>query len=268
MNYLFILIVGFFLISAGKSNAQFRFESLIRSDASFFTTDPLGNIYIAEEGNVIKIDQPTEKKKYFSNPMYGNFQFIDSSDPLNIMAFSADLGIIVFLDKNLVEKESFSVYKDSFSDKPELVCNSRLEGFWVYYPEKWQFFRINRKKQVLTSTISMNKLEYDFFKPCFMIETSSRLFVSDYENGIFVFDLFGGFLFKIPLKNVCTFQVKGNHIIYFTKKHLCLYDFFLHQERLFLLTEDEIGMGRLNHPYLYILTKQGIKKYFTNIGLF
>ncbi len=268
MNHLLLLIVVFLIFSANKSGAQFGFDLLIKSDAFFFTIDPFGNVYLAESGAIIKIDQSTGKKKYFSDPMYGNFEIIDSSDPLNIIAFSAGLGIIVFLDKNLVEKESFSAQKDLFSEKPELACNSQLEGFWVYYPEKWQFFRINRKNQVLTSTISMNKLEYNFAQPCFMIETGSRLYVSDYENGIFVFDLFGGFLFKIPLKNICTFQVKDNYIIYFTKKHLCLYDFFLHKERLFLLPENEIKMGRVHYPYVYIHTKQGIKKYFTKIELF
>ncbi len=262
------IIIGGLLYCSLIANAQFHHESLIKTDASFFTIDPLDNIFLSESGAIIKIYESTGKKKYFSNPMYGTFDIIDSSDPLNILAFSNDLGIITFLDKNLVEKESFTTHDNFFSEKPELACNSRLEGFWVYYPENRQIRRINRKKQVLTVTPSINSLEYNFSQPCFMIEADSRLYISDKENGIFVFDIFGGFLFRLPLKNVCTFQVIDNYIIYFTKKHLCLYDFFLHEEKFFVLPENKTKMGIIRQPYIYVLTKEGINKYFVNIDLF
>jgi len=196
-----IIIIGSLLCCSLISNAQFLHESSIKTEAYFFTLDPLDNIFLAESGAIIKISESTGKKKHFSNPMYGAFDIIDSSDPLNILAFSSDLGIITFLDKNLVEKESFTTHDNFFSEKPELACNSRLEGFWVYYPENRQIRRINRKKQVLTVTPSINSLEYNFSQPCFMIEADSRLYISDKENGIFVFDIFGGFLFRLPLKN-------------------------------------------------------------------
>ncbi len=265
---LLIIAIGFFIFIAFNTNAQFSYESIIETDASFFTIDPLDNIYLAESGAIIKINESTGERSNFSNPLYGSFDIIDSSDPLNILAFSASLGIITFLDKNLVEKETFSINDDFFKERPGLACNSRLEGFWVYYPELWQFSRINRKNQVLTTTLPMHNLEYNFSEPCFMIETDSRLYVSDYENGIFVFDVFGGFLFKIPLKNVCTFQVLNNYIVYFTKNQLCLYDFFLHKESLILLPEANIKSGFLNYPFVYLLTKQGLKKYYTIIELF
>lgn len=256
------------LASAFVLTGQFKHETTIKTKADFFTVDPLGNIFIAEAGAIIKIDGSTGKKYHFSNPMYGNFGFIDSSNPLNILAFSADLGIIAFLDKQLVEKDVIKTDDDFFYDKPILACNSRLEGFWIYQHEYRQISRLNRKSQVLASTIALNQLDHDFSQPCFMIEVDSRLYVSDNKKGIFVFDIFGGFLFKIPLKNVCKFQVIDNYIVYLTKKHLCLYNFFIHEEKVFMLPVDDAKTGVVRHPYIYIHTKKGVKKYYTNIEIF
>ncbi len=263
-----VLIWALITLPAINVNAQFQFEDIIKTESSFFTIDPLGNIYFSESGEIIKIDKPSGEKSYFSKPMYGSFDIIDSSDPFNILAFSSNLGIIAFLDKNLVEKEPYVSYDEYFTQKPELACNSRQGGFWIYYPGDWKFLRINRKNRVLAETPPMNQVEYNFSRPCFMVENDSRLYVSDKENGIFVFDVFGSLLFKIPLKNICTFQIKQNKIIYFQKEHLYVYDFFLHEESLFLLPEQEVKMLNVIRPYVYLLTKQGIKKYKMQIELF
>lgn len=268
----FFLLPALLLFGFGLDNTepetQFQFEKLIEAETHFFTIDSFENIFFLESGTIVKVDKKSSERNYYSSSQYGYFDVIDSSDPFNILAFSSDIGDVVFLDKNLIEKEPFIAHKQHYREKPELACNSRFEGFWVYYPYKWQFLRINRNNQIIASTLQIDKLEYDFTQPCFMVETGSRLFVSDKNNGILVFDVFGGFLFKIPLKNVCEFQVKENSIIYFTEEYLCIYDFFLKNERVYLLPDDIIKMGQLKYPYVYLLKQNGIKKFKTNIEFF
>ncbi len=267
-TYSAVMACMFVLWPAINYGNSFLFKELIKTDASFFTVDNLNNIYYLETGAIVKKEKSTGKTKHFSNPLYGQFNIIDSSDPLNILAFSSNMGIITFLDKNLVEKEPYNPQDDLVSEKPELACNSRHEGFWIYYPGKWKFLRINRKNQVLASTPPMNKIGKKFSSPCFMIEKKSRLFVSDKNYGIFVFDIFGSFLFKIPVENICTFQIKNNKIIFHKNNHLYLYDFFLHEDSIFLLPEKKIKMVNINSPYIYLLTEKGIKKYYINTELF
>jgi len=264
----FLAIVFPLLLPSANSNNHFTYKYSIKTNASFFTVDPLNNIFLIESGNIIRVDNKSGKKKHYSNPSIGSFNLIDASNSLNVMGFIKNPGVIVFFDKNLTEKDIFDFRNFQFQEPPEMSCNSRQDGFWVYSAENWKFSRVDRKNNLLAETRPMYMINQEFYKPCFMTEAKSKFYVSDKNNGIFVFDIFGGFLYNIPINNICYFQVRNDNLIYFKNKNLYFYNLLLQSKLSIELPIKNYKMGYITNEFIYILTNEELIVYSLNKNIF
>lgn len=254
----------------GKANAQWVFTPVDSLEVScqFFTVDPLGNLFCANNEGMTKYDLKSGRQWHYSNPPYGRIHSIDASDPLNILVYHADFQQIKRLDRTLAEKPQADAAPVLSREFPTLVCNSVQGGFWVFMPQSGLLRRYSPSLRNEAQSLPFFEILPGFHSPVFLTEADGKVFVSQPDLGIAVFDNFGNFLSLVEKKGLERFQVRGNRLYWFTRKELVVFDFVLQEERLFLLPETSIRSGLLIDRTVFIQTDHEIKVYQAAGGLF
>lgn len=247
------------LPSGTKAQPLFSPEDSLAISCHFFTVDALGNLYCASHDGMTKYNAAGTEQWHYSNPRYGRIQSIDATDPLNILVFHPDFQQVVWLDRNLAEKPHPDTGPILSQEFPELVCSSSQGGFWVYMPQSSRLQRFSQALRMTAQSLPFFEILPGFQSPVFMTESEGKVYVSQPDQGIAVFDAFGNFLSLLPLQGVDRFQVLGNQLIWFSEKELLVFDFVLQQERLFLLPESPIRSGFMAGRKVFILTERGIR---------
>ena len=255
----------FLVVSCLQSKADeppvFEFVSELPVSTNNFAVDHLSNLYWIEEGAIVKYNETKEKIFRYSEKKWGDIHAFDVNDPLNIIVLFKDFSKIVFLDNNLAPK-SISIDNNLLEEiQPTIFCSSVQNGLWLYSPLNYKLFRFNEKFKIEVESDPINHMFPEFSEPYHMVETSEKLFVSDPESGIWVFDKFAAFLFIIPVKNISYFQVRDNSIFYFYDDQIGLYDIEQHTEEFFLLPDENVIKGYIHDMSLYVLVDEYIKKY-------
>ncbi|MBS4013164.1 MAG: hypothetical protein KGZ97_05310 [Bacteroidetes bacterium] len=267
-TFIFTKIASLFLLMIIYNNSfsnneppVFDFTFEIKAETDFFAVDQFSNIYWIENGALKKFINESQNIISYSDKKWGDIQLFDSSDPLHIIVLYKEFNKIVFLDGCLAPKKTKSNDKLLNEIRPTLICSSAQNGFWAYSPNTFKLYRISEKFKIEVETDALNQRFPELANPFHMTESGDKLFISDQNSGIWVFDRFGNFMFLIPIKDVSYFQVKDNSILYFNENQLGLYDFEQHFEEFFLLPDTNIVKGYIYGMTLYLLTSESIKQY-------
>jgi len=233
----------------------------IAADSDFLTADPLGNLYWTNREGLTKYEPAGKTYRHYSNPRYGNIHFVDASDPLNVLVYHRDFQHIVWLDRNLAEKQAPHSAAGILPGFPGAICSSAQGGFWVFVPHEMRLQLYNQSFRLQAQSLPFFEALPAFGEPAFITEADGRLYVSEPDAGIAVFDIFGNFIFLIERKEIERFQVQRNHIIWFTEKELIVFDFVLQEETVFLLTETKIRSGLVRGSRIWVQTGNEIRIY-------
>jgi len=256
------LIQGFlilFLLSGTIVAQPFTFVAGFDDILGFVGADQLGSKYSIESGGLKKIAQ-TSKVYFYSNRQFGPVSSVDITDPLNILVFFADFGVIVLLDNNLAEKKIITPRQLHDHDLPTRICFSAKQGFWGYFPDAGKLTRFSFRPSIEVASENLSQLFGKVLRPHQLVESNDKLFLVD--NGIWVFDLFANYLFHVDHIQQSYVQVRGDKIFYQKEDTLYVYDFFLKQETLILLPEKGVKSFHVkNHQSIYLQTDQSLKLY-------
>lgn len=233
----------------------------ISTNSDFFTVDPLGNLYWTNREGLTKYEPATKTFRHYSNPRFGQIHFVDASDPLNVLVYHRDFMHIVWLDRNLAEKEAPHSAAGILPGFPGAVCSSAIGGFWVFVPQEMRLQQYNQGFRLQAQSLPFFETLPAFGEPACITEADGRLYASDPNTGIAVFDSFGNFLFIIAKKGIESFKVHGNLLIWFTEKELIIFDFVLQEETVFLLPETKIRSGQARGSNLWVQTGNEIRIY-------
>lgn len=267
--FLFLAIVFAVVPASSQQSPDWLILSeVFNIDTDLFTADQLGNIYYTTRLGLVKYYKGTQTRKQYSNPRFGHITQIDATDPFNIMVFHGGFRHIVWLDRNMAIKEGPGLPQTFIREFPALVGHSALGGFWAYFTQQNRLQRFNQNFQQQAETLPFSEILIGFNNPVFMAEANSRIYISDPNAGIAVFDAFGNFLFLIEKKGIVRFQVLGNMLIYFSDKELIAFDFLHQQETLFLLPVKNVKSGLVSGRQVFLHTENEIRLYHSAIGLY
>lgn len=267
--FLFSLIALAVLPASSQQPSDwFTLSEVFNIETAHFTADQLGNIYYTTPLGLVKYYQANKTRKHYSNPQFGSITQFDATDPFNILVFHGGFRHIAWIDRNLAIKEGPAMPQSFINDFPTLVCHSFLGGFWAYFTHQNRLRRFNQNFQQQAESLPFSEILNGFNNPVFMAEANSRIYISDPQVGIAVFDAFGNFIFLIERKGIDRFQVLGNLLIFFSDKELIVFDFLLQQENLFLLPINQIKSGMVIGRQIYLHTENEIRLYQTNLRLY
>ena len=229
-----------------------------------FTADHLGNIYWIAGTRLLRFHTHTGSTDSYSNASYGDIRFVDASDPFNILVFHYRSQRVIWLDRNLAPKVSPGV--TSFAEKEyfSIVAGSELGGFWAFHPSSARIMHYDQSFAKKAQTLPLLEILPRFGDPVAIVESDARLFVSQPERGIAVFDLFGNFAFLIEKTGIESFQVIGNNIFFFTKTELISYNFIRKTHTKVMSFNDPIMAGLIVGSTVYVLSATGLYAFGMN----
>jgi hypothetical protein len=178
-----------------------------------FDIDVLGNIYLVRETELIKYNPELKKQATYSNLSYGEITSIDVSDAMNLLVFYEDFAKVLFLDNTLSLKKSAIDLSDLGFPNTSLACLSYNNAFWIFDPVNQELIRINQFLEIGERTGNLNQIINTEIEPNQLFESGNHVYLKDSNEGIFVFDRYGGFLKRMPFLHVDDLQIEGENTL-------------------------------------------------------
>lgn len=202
------------------SQATLQNIKTISTTAKTIHLDQLQQLYLVKANNtLLKFDVKGEQQFEYSNSLLGDITLVDVTDPLNIAIYYADYQSIVLLDRNLTELQVISLFDLGFGQVPTIGISNN-QSIWLYDENDFKLKRIDRQGKVVFESGDLSMNIGRSIQPLQLLERNNKIFVNDPEQGIFVFDLFGQYLYHLNIQDLSSFQVLDNHLIYFENNEL------------------------------------------------
>ncbi|MBE9467212.1 MAG: hypothetical protein IMY72_02690 [Bacteroidetes bacterium] len=248
-----ILIFILLLLSTFDSGS-FKLINEVNINNEYFTTDNLGNVYTINNKQLTKFDKEGTEICEYGNSYLGNITSVDVSNPLRILIFYKDFNQIVFLDNTLSTIGSAINLIDIDVDEATLVCGSNQNGFIVLNSQTKKICKYDKTLKLVYESFNLGQIVGREFKPNSMCEKNGFVYLNIPSKGILVFDMQGVYSKTIYIRNLKSFQIKTNNILYYDKNSLQKYNFkTLKSDYLLLPNSVDVINSRIEEDQLYIL---------------
>ncbi len=260
--FIFIfLFLGQFAIAQNDSLLQVKPERIIPGNISFFTTDPLGNIFIVnKENQVKKINDKGDSIAVFNNvKRYGKINYVDAGNPLKILVYFKDFATVVVLDRLLNVRNTIDLRKQNIFQVQALT--SAYDGnIWLFDEQESKLKKINDFGNVILESTDYRLVFDEVPQPQVMFDIDGQLYLYDNRKGLLVLDYYGARKNNFQLLGLQNLQViDKNTITGRDSNHIILYKPLTLELLRFNIKEDlrSFTQIRFTRSKLYALTKSG-----------
>jgi hypothetical protein len=164
--------------------------------------DQLNNIYTIHKGEVLKLDSYGKELNRYSNKLIGDDVHIDITNPMKVLLYSPDQMQLFTLDSRLGEmNETINFFRDGY-EQISLVATSHSNGMWLYDPINFVLIRLDDKLNEDRRSLNIAQLLRLQLYPTDVIEVNDKVYLTDPAHGVFVFDIFGNYVKKVPIKGI------------------------------------------------------------------
>lgn len=176
--------------------------------------DNLDNLYIVSStGQIKKLNAAGDSVGIYNQAKnYGQLYSIDVSNPLKLLLFYKEFSTVVILDRFLANQSTLDLKKFSILN-PSAIGNSYDNNIWVYDDYDNKLKKIDEQGNKLLETADFRTVFDQSISPQKILNDNGLVYLADTANGVFVFDNYGSFKRKIPLKNFQTIAVANNNVI-------------------------------------------------------
>jgi hypothetical protein len=260
LTKLFLSIL-FFLFSFQENEFKFLPVKTIDVKANFITTDNLGNLYVIRNDVLEKYDGKGNFLKTYSNKQLGKIEQADVSNAMKIAIFYKDFRQVTFLD-NQLSPVAENIRLDNYGlEQATLICLSHSSGIWFYDNVRQSLIRYDNNFQKTNEVNNLSNITGEEISPNFMMEANNYLYLNNPVFGIYVFDVYGTYYKTIPLKNLRSFQIDGDNLIFNEDNSLHTYNMKLLETQIMALPEKEIISARAEKNLLFIQQENSVKIY-------
>ncbi len=196
----------------------------IKGSFQRFTTDEIGNVYALQGDELFLFDRTGDRLARNSVKTLGEITTIDAFSSLKPMIFSRGQGMLASLDNTLsVQGDPISLPRNGFP-QVTLACASVQNCFWLFDERLMQLTRVDAQLRPLAVSGRLDQVLGFFPHLTYMVEQDSWLYLCDPENGVLVFDLFGGYARTLPVVGTNMIQVRDGAIIHLRDGVFSIYD--------------------------------------------
>lgn len=214
------LIIFFILLFAKSSSAQqpapdsFILVKTYSGDIADVALDNFDNLYVVSgTGQIKKFNAAGDSVGIYNQVRnFGKIFTMDVSNPLKILLFYKDFSTIVVLDRFLANQSVLDLKRFSILN-PSAIGNSYDTKIWVFDEYDNKLKKIDEQGTTLLETPDLRTVFGHSISPQKIINDNGLVYLADTSNGIFVFDNYGSFKRKIPIKNWQSISVANNNII-------------------------------------------------------
>jgi hypothetical protein len=260
------LIIGCFLlytsmIAVGQTDSTFRHVKTIKGDIIAFTVDNLDNIYLLNSTNQLKKLNAAGDSVAVYNAVkkFGVASLIDVSNPLKVLVYYRDFGTIVVLDRFLTIRNTIDLRKHNIL-QVKAIGQSYDNKIWLYDDMENKLKKIDDDGNLLQETPDFRQLFGSAPAPQKIFDQDQYVYIYDSTQDVLVFDYFGTFKNKIPIKRWNNFKVAGKYMFGSMGNVLYRYDIRTLRMDEWTMPEDIANAGKFNFTVarLYALRKNSI----------
>jgi hypothetical protein len=189
--------------------------------SDFIASDPLGQFYRVRGNLLIKHNADGDSLFSWSSPASGRISRIDASDPLRILVFHPDFNVVRFLDNRLAPLAEPVRLDDLGVVNPLAICTARQGSFWVVDGSTLRLTYFGKSLDPVIESAPVNRPDCTNEIPAELTESGDKLYLNFPGCEIQVYDLFGNYVRKIPLKALSVYVI-NNFIMYVLDNSLFL----------------------------------------------
>ncbi|MCL6523018.1 MAG: hypothetical protein K6T34_00025 [Thermoflavifilum sp.] len=184
---------------ASGDTLQYRILDTLTISARAVAADPLGNIFwINPQGVLWKRDPHSDSLYQYANWQSGIPEQVDVSNPLRILLFYPQSGILVLLSRWLTWLYTLDLKAIGIL-QPTAVASSYDNQIWVYDVQDASLKKISPTGTLLLRSIPLGQLVSTLPRPTRLIDLHGKIYAYDPQKGIYVFDELGNYLNHIPV---------------------------------------------------------------------
>lgn len=245
----------------GGDSLTFKLQRSIAVKALNFEVDNLGNIYFINQNQLLKIDQALDTIFTYSSLRYGSPTSIDVSNPLKLLVFYKNYGIIQLLDRQLALKYSIDLHQLNIFF-PAAIALAADGNIWLFDEQDGKLKKLDINGKVLQQSVDMRQLAPALPHPDRIIENNNLVYMNDPAQGIFVFDNYATFRNQLLFTGIQSLSIFGNQLVYWQDTQLFAYNMRSFSTQSVLLPQaKDISQVRVMKDSLYILTKSQLNIY-------
>lgn len=205
-----LLVLSILLILSGASDLI----QTIKTDAVDFEVDELGFVYAIHKDRIVKM-YPDGKFFYeFSFKNAGRIGRLDVYDPLKPLVYFSETGDLQVLDNTMSrQRDVINLYSYGFGEVSCLAA-SVDHNYWIFERSRGELLRLNGSFEEITSTGNIVQLLGENPNPVLVKEHNNHVFLCDTTLGIYVFDIFGGFVQKISGKGITSLSATDDLVVF------------------------------------------------------
>lgn len=255
-----LLLLFIFSFFVGKAQ-QYTLQHEIQLPEGKFTTDPLGNIYSYNRGDVTKFSQEGLELNRYSTRDYGLISHVDASNPLKILVVFQEFSMAVVLDASLGQNSTFDLTSTTMPFV-KLLCSSRESGYWYFDPVEKRLKKISDQLIVTREGTPMRQISEEPLEPSQIFDSGNWLIMNVPEYGFLVFDRFGTYYKTIPVTTRHSVQANGDDILFKENEQMTLIDIKTGITRSFVLPEnDPSDECRVEGSHIFLRKNNVLKIY-------
>lgn len=265
MTWINLLMIINLLIPQPNSAAQDQLKvKEIKKECKSITTDRLGNLYLINDYRLTMYNKAGDSLREFNSRKFGNITYVDATDPYQILVFFQDYNLIVFLDNFLSQNGDPIDLQELGYDQISFACQSREKGVWIFDPLRQKLIKLNNDFQVTHESLNLAQWFGKNIQPNFMVEFNNQLFISQENDGFFVFDHFGTFLKRIQLKDAQKPQIMEGKINFLKQGVFCQYNLNSFETICDTLDNNSVSDIRIEQGRTYIKNDESVSIYRAN----
>lgn len=212
-----LLIIALFSFCSGLLHAQstkWVKRSVLENPVSRVKIDQLNNIYGVLKGEIVKYDSEGKLLTRYSNKLIGEDVKLDVTNPMKVILYSEDQMRLIFLDSRLGElRQEINLFNQGY-EQISLAATSHSNGFWLYDPINFKLIRFDQYFKKERESLNIAQLLRVEFYPTDMLEVDNKVYLTDPKNGIYVFDIYGNYIKRIPLKGVNELHINDRRLFF------------------------------------------------------
>lgn len=241
---------------------QFILLTSVGTQSTFLTTDYLQNGYfITGENELRKVDSSGNLIAVYNQNRFGKLEFADATNPMKLVLSYPSYGTLVLLDNELAEISTLSLRKINIQSYSAACFSSIDNNIWVFDDQAFQLRKIDKNNRIVVESGDMFSLIGKALHPVFMQEHDQYVYLTDPDEGIVIFDIYGTYYQTLPITGVKKFQVRSDQLFFreenklhtfhlktLEKKYIelpgddAILDVSIEKNRLYLLSENRLDI--------------------------
>lgn len=187
----------------------------IKGEFELFDVDESGSVYLLTTGGQLKKYNANLDSLSVLNEVrrYGKLHSIHSQHALRTYLYFKNFNVVLILDRLMQIVQRIDLRKLNLF-QVNAVCPSYDNQLWLFDEQNSKIKKIRLDGSIAFESTDFRLVFSEKLSPVKMLEHQGHLYLLDPQQGIYVFDYYGGFKEKIALSNVKEFQSLGNDILF------------------------------------------------------